>query len=221
VLRPQQQQQASWGRSVEVGCNSVALPGCQVAGLDVGWHTTLPMAWDSATSRYLLERVMVPGRYQYKYVVDGHWTYSADHPTMDDGGNINNWLEVLPHEMDIRTVERQSRLLQPGNPTPHPPAALLPIPCTPHHPQRVTVRRCQAAALPRSATIRPWCAAGSAEAALGRCLQGWAAAQQAVSAGAAVLICIACDVYERLLEPWAAEASLIRRCKPTALCPCQ
>jgi hypothetical protein len=31
---------------------------------------------------------------QFKLVVDGHWTYSADHPTMQDGENVNNVLEV-------------------------------------------------------------------------------------------------------------------------------
>lgn len=85
-----------------------------VAGLDVGWHTQLPMEWNHRTARYELHRRLAPGRYQYKLVVDGVWSYSGDHPTMDDGGNTNNFLEVLPHEMDAVMLEQQTRLLQPG-----------------------------------------------------------------------------------------------------------
>ncbi len=35
-----------------------------------------------------------PGKYPYKFVVDGNWTYSIDHPTIQDGNNINNVLDV-------------------------------------------------------------------------------------------------------------------------------
>lgn len=31
---------------------------------------------------------------QYKLIMDGHWTYDADHPTVKEGDNINNKLEV-------------------------------------------------------------------------------------------------------------------------------
>jgi hypothetical protein len=31
-------------------------------------------------------RLLYPGKYQYKLIVDGNWTYSADHPTAKVGG---------------------------------------------------------------------------------------------------------------------------------------
>jgi len=37
---------------------------------------------------------MYPGTYQYKLIIDGNWTYSADHFTVQDGSSINNLLEV-------------------------------------------------------------------------------------------------------------------------------
>jgi hypothetical protein len=50
---------------------------------------------------------LYPGKYQYKLIVDGSWTYSADHPTATDGSNINNVLEVIPKMMDPETVQKQ------------------------------------------------------------------------------------------------------------------
>lgn len=32
--------------------------------------------------------------YQYKLIIDGVWSYSADHPTAKDGENINNVSKV-------------------------------------------------------------------------------------------------------------------------------
>ncbi|GAX75733.1 hypothetical protein CEUSTIGMA_g3176.t1 [Chlamydomonas eustigma] len=66
----------------------------QVAGLDVGWHQKLDLKRDPTTHRFLLHRDLLPGSYPYKLVVDGNWTYSADHPTIKDGENINNVLDV-------------------------------------------------------------------------------------------------------------------------------
>ena len=43
------------------------------------------------TLRY---RKMYPGSYQYKFIIDDNWTYSADHLTTQDGTCINNLLEV-------------------------------------------------------------------------------------------------------------------------------
>ena len=37
---------------------------------------------------------MYPGSYQYKFIIDDNWTYSADHLTTQDGTCINNLLEV-------------------------------------------------------------------------------------------------------------------------------
>lgn len=39
---------------------------------------------------------MQAGRYQYKFIVDGHWTYNPDSPLTrpDNMGNVNNFVQV-------------------------------------------------------------------------------------------------------------------------------
>ena len=53
----------------------------QVAGLDVGWGQQIDMDYNSDLHRYEVIRHLPPGRYAYKFIMDGRWTYSADHPT--------------------------------------------------------------------------------------------------------------------------------------------
>ena len=53
----------------------------QVAGLDVGWGQHIDLEWNSKLHRYETTRSLPPGRYPYKFIMDGRWTYSADHPT--------------------------------------------------------------------------------------------------------------------------------------------
>lgn len=53
----------------------------QIAGLDVGWGQQIDMGYDSTTHRHVVTRSLPPGRYPYKFIMDGRWTYSADHPT--------------------------------------------------------------------------------------------------------------------------------------------
>ncbi|GFH15955.1 uncharacterized protein HaLaN_12288 [Haematococcus lacustris] len=80
----------------------------QVAGLDVGWHAPLPMEKETKPPfRFVLHRKLYPGKYQYKLIVDGNWTFSADHPTARDNNNTNNVLEVIPAKMDPMTVQTQ------------------------------------------------------------------------------------------------------------------
>lgn len=53
----------------------------QVAGLDVGWGQQVDMKYNQQLGRYEVTRHLPPGRFPYKFVMDGRWTYSADHPT--------------------------------------------------------------------------------------------------------------------------------------------
>lgn len=63
----------------------------------MGWNQRLDLQvapHRSGAHRFELKRSLLPGRYQYKFITDGMWSYSADHPTMRDGDNINNYVEV-------------------------------------------------------------------------------------------------------------------------------
>lgn len=44
--------------------------------------------------RWTAEVTLPPGRYQYKYVADGTWVVDREQPTVMDGYNENNTLEV-------------------------------------------------------------------------------------------------------------------------------
>lgn len=45
-----------------------------------------------------------------RLIVDGNWTYSADHPTAQDGDNINNILDVVA-SLDPERSEKLLRYL--------------------------------------------------------------------------------------------------------------
>ncbi|KAK9820509.1 hypothetical protein WJX72_011109 [[Myrmecia] bisecta] len=83
----------------------------QVAGLDVGWGQPLDMTYDVETHRFVLDRALPPGRFPFKLIVDGRWTYSADHPTYKDNDNINNYVDVVPDISDSGVVAARKRLL--------------------------------------------------------------------------------------------------------------
>ena len=75
-----------------------------VAGLDMGWDRTVSCVKEN--DRFVLERDLPGGRFQYKYIVDGRWTYNADAPTLCDNGNNNNYLDVVTgddHERGVRS----------------------------------------------------------------------------------------------------------------------
>lgn len=58
----------------------VTARGAQVAGLDVGWGQRLDMALDAAGTSFILTRELPTGKFNYKFLFDGHWSYSANHP---------------------------------------------------------------------------------------------------------------------------------------------
>ena len=94
---------------LELHCLRSLLP--QVAGLDVGWGQKLDLQLDPRTQRYTLERELPVGKFGYKFIFDDRWTYSADHPTLDDGGNINNYVEVVGNMSNPKINAARDRLL--------------------------------------------------------------------------------------------------------------
>eukprot|EP00887_Chlorella_sp_A99_P006117 scaffold22.g6117.t1 len=100
-----------------------------VAGLDVGWGQQLPLAIDRHR-RFAVTRHLPAGTFQthpppptcalptarpqYKFIVDGNWTYSADHPTLLDGGNVNNYVVVPFLHPDPLVHAARERVLSEG-----------------------------------------------------------------------------------------------------------
>jgi hypothetical protein len=92
----------------------------EVAGLDVGWGQKVALAADPATGRLAARRHLPPGEYQYKFIWDGQWGTSMDHPTVLDGGNLNNVVRVADPDLGPevaaarRRLRAQGGLLTPG-----------------------------------------------------------------------------------------------------------
>mmetsp|Transcript_2118 Transcript_2118/g.3678 ORF Transcript_2118/g.3678 Transcript_2118/m.3678 type:complete len:510 (-) Transcript_2118:225-1754(-) len=64
------------------------------------WHSRQPM--QLTHEGHQLMKLLTPGVYQYKFIVDGEWKYAADQPAiMDEMGNVNNVVEVHEYEPDL------------------------------------------------------------------------------------------------------------------------
>jgi len=95
---------------------AVAAPGAtkvEIAGLDVGWGARLQLQKSDTSNVFKICRAMPPGRYQYKFIIDGEWRASQDLPTVIDNGNLNNVIEVDP-AAESADAEVHTRLMTSG-----------------------------------------------------------------------------------------------------------
>mmetsp|Transcript_30164 Transcript_30164/g.86382 ORF Transcript_30164/g.86382 Transcript_30164/m.86382 type:complete len:312 (-) Transcript_30164:108-1043(-) len=85
----------------------------EIAGLDVGWHNRAALEKDPASDEFATVRPLLPGTYQYKFIVDEEWMPCMELPTVDDNGNVNNVATVtpLPGSPD---AERYARIMAEG-----------------------------------------------------------------------------------------------------------
>lgn len=91
-----------------------------------GNHVDLEGSFDNWTQRHTMQRsgkdftlvkLLPPGVYQYKFIVDGSWRHDPNLPCMyDDIGNINNVMEVQEY------VPENLESLSGFDPPPSPPA---------------------------------------------------------------------------------------------------
>lgn len=83
------------------------------AGLDVGWYGTAAMQ-KVGFDTWELERNLPPGRFPFKFIMDGVWSYDADLQTVWDGENTNNVAEVAPRGMSAAELAARQRVMAPG-----------------------------------------------------------------------------------------------------------
>ena len=70
----------------------------------------------SGTREFAIVKMLPPGVYQYKFIVDGEWKYAPDQPAMyDEMGNVNNVLEVQEYIPEI--LDSLDSFLAPSSPT--------------------------------------------------------------------------------------------------------
>ncbi|CAN1328524.1 Phosphoglucan phosphatase DSP4, amyloplastic [Linum perenne] len=88
-------------------CSSV-----EISGLDIGWGQRIPLRRDTERGVWILEKELLEGRYEYKYIVNGEWTINKNEsltsPNKD--GHVNNYVEVID-EGDSDRAELRKRVL--------------------------------------------------------------------------------------------------------------
>ncbi|MFQ6647434.1 hypothetical protein Gotur_021619 [Gossypium turneri] len=57
----------------------------------------MPLKFDKENGSWTLQRELPEGRYEYKYIVDGEWTYNEFElvTTPNKDGHVNNFLHVV------------------------------------------------------------------------------------------------------------------------------
>jgi 5'-AMP-activated protein kinase, regulatory beta subunit len=77
-----------------------------VEGSFDNWTTRTPL--QKSGNDYTIVKLLSPGVYQYKFIVDGEWQYDPSQPAMyDERNNVNNVIEVqeyAPENLDSLTV---------------------------------------------------------------------------------------------------------------------
>jgi 5'-AMP-activated protein kinase regulatory beta subunit len=69
----------------------------------------------SGTREFAIVKMLPPGVYQYKFIVDGEWKYAPEQPAMyDEMGNVNNVLEVQEYVPEI--LDSLDSFLAPSSP---------------------------------------------------------------------------------------------------------
>ncbi|CAL5365469.1 unnamed protein product [Camellia sinensis] len=68
----------------------------EVSGLDIGWGQRTPMKFDEEQGLWILQRELPEGCYEYKYIVDGEWTYNSSElvTPVNKDGHVNNYVQV-------------------------------------------------------------------------------------------------------------------------------
>lgn len=86
----------------------------EVSGLDIGWGQRMPLKLDEEQGRWTLERELLEGQYEYKYIIDGVWTCNdyeqVTSPNKD--GHVNNYVQVLDDDTSSASAALRKRLFE-------------------------------------------------------------------------------------------------------------
>ncbi|XWS66258.1 hypothetical protein CRYUN_Cryun05aG0184100 [Craigia yunnanensis] len=84
----------------------------EVSGLDIGWGQRIPLKLDREHGSWTLQRELPEGCYEYKYIVDGEWTYNEFElvTTPNKDGHVNNFLHVVNNDPSSVNATVRKRL---------------------------------------------------------------------------------------------------------------
>ncbi|KAJ7295294.1 hypothetical protein O6H91_04G031500 [Diphasiastrum complanatum] len=68
------------------------------------WEHKLPLE-KGTNGTFITKQRLAPGRYKYKFIVDGQWMHSPDFPTVPDGkGGLNNEIAVKGASAELESL---------------------------------------------------------------------------------------------------------------------
>lgn len=81
----------------------------------MGWYNRVALSRVPGTGdTWAVTRDLLPGKYSYKFVMDGTWSYDADLPTFVDGDNVNNYEDVYAAGLSEAAEAARKRILADG-----------------------------------------------------------------------------------------------------------
>lgn len=99
-------------RSITLTWNGENCSTVEVSGLDIGWGQKIPLQYDEKHGSWILQRDLLEGRYEYKYIVDGEWMTNAIEPVtlVNKDGHINNYVQVVDEDPESASAALWTRL---------------------------------------------------------------------------------------------------------------
>ncbi|XVE68734.1 hypothetical protein DITRI_Ditri09bG0093100 [Diplodiscus trichospermus] len=84
----------------------------EVSGLDIGWGQRIPLKFDEEYRLWTLHRELPEGHYEYKYIVNGEWTYNDFElvTTHNKDGHVNNFVQVVDNDPSSVNAATRKRL---------------------------------------------------------------------------------------------------------------
>ncbi|GJS83585.1 phosphoglucan phosphatase DSP4, amyloplastic [Tanacetum coccineum] len=99
-------------RSITLTWNGENCSTVEVSGLDIGWGQKIPLQYDEKHGSWTLQRDLLEGRYEYKYIVDGEWMTNTNEPVtpVNKDGHINNYVQVVDKDPESASAALWTRL---------------------------------------------------------------------------------------------------------------